>query len=102
MLNLFHCLDSQKYEVDFLVLNQIEYQDATSLMGEVPEWIHVFDAVKHQRHGLKLEQLAGKVYRRIFHTETYVKSAASFVKHQKYDVAISFGEWLSPAFLVKK
>ena len=71
-------------------------------MGEVPEWIHVFDAVKHQRHGLKLEQLAGKVYRRIFHTETYVKSAASFVKHQKYDVAISFGEWLSPAFLVKK
>lgn len=102
LLNLFHCLDSQKYEVDFLVLNQIEYQDATSLMGEVPEWIHVFDAVKHQRHGLKLEQLAGKVYRRIFHTETYVKSAASFVKHQKYDVAISFGEWLSPAFLVKK
>ena len=102
LLNLFHCLDSQKYEVDFLVLNQIEYQDATSLMGEVPEWIHVFDAVKHQRHGLKLEQLAGEVYRRIFHTETYVKSAASFVKHQKYDVAISFGEWLSPAFLVKK
>lgn len=102
LLNLFHCLDSRKYEVDFLVLNQIEYQDATSLMGEVPEWIHVFDAVKHQRHGLKLEQLAGKVYRRIFHTETYVKSAASFVKHQKYDVAISFGEWLSPAFLVKK
>lgn len=102
LLNLFHCLDSQKYEVDFLVLNQIEYQDATSLMGEVPEWIHVFDAVKHQRHGLKLEQLAAKVYRRIFHTETYVKSAASFVKHQKYDVAISFGEWLSPAFLVKK
>ena len=102
LLNLFHCLDSQKYEVDFLVLNQIEYQDATSLMGEVPEWIHVFDAVKHQRHGLKLEQLAGKVYRRIFHTETYVKSAVDFVKRRDYDVAISFGEWLSPAFLAKK
>lgn len=102
LLNLFHCLEPKKYEVDFLVLNQIEYQDATSLMGEIPNWINVFDAVKHQRHGLKLEQLAGKVYRRIFHTETYVKSAASFVKHQKYDVAISFGEWLSPAFLVKK
>lgn len=102
LLNLFHCLDSQKYEVDFLVLNQIEYQDATSLMGEVPEWIHVFDAVKHQRHGLKLEQLAGKVYRRLFHTETYVKSAVDFVKRRDYDVAISFGEWLSPAFLAKK
>lgn len=102
LLNLFHCLDSQKYEVDFLVLNQIEYQDATSLMGEIPNWINVFDAVKNRRNGLKLEQLAGKIYRRLFHTETYVKSAADFVKNRKYDVAISFGEWLSPAFLVKK
>ena len=101
LLNLFHCLDSQKYEVDFLVLNQIEYQDATSLMGEVPEWIHVFDAVKNRGNGVKLEQLAGKIYRRLFHTETYVKSAVDFVKNRKYDVAISFGEWLSPAFLVK-
>ena len=102
LLNLFHCLDSQKYKVDFLVLNQIEYQDATSLMGEVPEWIHVFDAVKNRGNGVKLEQLAGKIYRRLFHTETYVKSAVDFVKNRKYDVAISFGEWLSPAFLVKK
>lgn len=102
LLNLFHCLDSQKYEVDFLVLNQIEYQDATSLMGEVPEWIHVFDAVKNRGNGVKLEQLAGKIYRRLFHTETYVKSAVDFVKNRKYDVAISFGEWLSPAILVKK
>lgn len=102
LLNLFHCLDSQKYEVDFLVLNQIEYQDATSLMGEIPNWINVFDAVKNRGNGLKLEQLAGKIYRRLFHTETYVKSAADFVKNRKYDVAISFGEWLSPAFLSKK
>lgn len=102
LLNLFHCLDSQKYEVDFLVLNQIEYQDATSLMGEIPNWIDVFDAVKNRGNGLKLEQLAGKIYRRLFHTETYVKSAVDFVKNRKYDVAISFGEWLSPAFLVKK
>lgn len=102
LLNLFHCLDSQKYEVDFLVLNQIEYQDATSLMGEIPNWINVFDAVKNRGNGLKLEQLAGKIYRRLFHTETYVKSAVDFVKNRKYDVAISFGEWLSPAFLVKK
>ena len=102
LLNLFHCLDPKKYEVDFLVLNQIEYQDATSLMGEIPNWINVFDAVKNQRSGLKFEQLAGKVYRRLFHTETYVKSAVDFVKRRDYDVAISFGEWLSPAFLAKK
>lgn len=102
LLNLFHCLEPKKYEVDFLVLNQIEYQDATSLMGEIPNWINVFDAVKNQRSGLKFEQLAGKVYRRLFHTETYVKSAVDFVKRRDYDVAISFGEWLSPAFLAKK
>ena len=60
LLNLFHCLDSQKYEVDFLVLNQIEYQDATSLMGEVPEWIHVFDAVKNRGEWSKVRAVGRK------------------------------------------
>lgn len=102
LLNLFHNLDSTKYEVDFLVLNQIEYQDATSLITEIPGWIKTFDAVKNVSPGFELEQLARKIYRRLFRTETYVKSAAKFVENKKYDVAISFGEWLSPKFIAKK
>lgn len=102
LLNLFELLNPEQYEVDFLVLNQIEYADATSLMSEVPAWIRLFDAVKNGKQGLKIEQFAGKVYQRLFHTQTYVSSAVKFVKGKEYDAAFSFGEWLSPAFVAKK
>ena len=46
LLRLFEMLDEKKYDVDFLVLNQIEYADATSLMGDIPSWIKVMDALK--------------------------------------------------------
>lgn len=102
LLNLFQLLDPKRYEVDFLVLNQIVYQDASSLMGEIPTWIQVFDVVKNSAPGLNVELFAGKVYRRLFHTQTYGRAASDFVKNRTYDAAISFGEWLSPAFIAKK
>ena len=102
LLNLFQLLDPKRYEVDFLVLNQIVYQDASSLMGEIPAWIQVFDVVKNSTPGFKLERFAVKVYQRLFHTQTYGRAASDFVKNKAYDVAISFGEWLSPAFIAKK
>lgn len=102
LLNLFQLLDPEKYEVDFLVLNQVAYQDVTSLMGEIPAWIQVFDAVKNSTPSCKMEQLAGKIYRRLFHTQTYGRTASGFIKNKTYDAAISFGEWLSPAFIARK
>lgn len=102
LLNLFGLLDSEQYDVDFLVLNQIEYRDVTSLMGEIPSWIQVFDAVNAGSGSIWLEQMQRKIYRRLFRTETYVGSAAAFVKRREYDAAFSFGEWLSPAFIAKK
>ena len=102
LLNLFSLLDATQYEVDFLALNQMEYQDAVSLMGEIPAWIQVFDAVKNNSRNFRIEQFKRKVYRRLFRIETYMSSAEKFVRNQEYDVAISFGEWLSPFFVAKK
>ena len=102
LLRLFEMLDEKKYDVDFLVLNQIEYADATSLMGDIPSWIKVMDALKVNSKYSAFDKIKGKIYRRIFHTETFGKSAVDFVKGKRYDAAISFGEWLSPAFIVKE
>lgn len=102
LLNLFQILDPEKYEVDFLVLNQIEYQDATSLIGEIPAWISVFDVVKNRTANFNVEPFIEKVYRRLFHIQTYGRAASDFVRHKDYDIAISFGEWLSPAFIARK
>lgn len=102
LLNLFRLLNPALYEVDFLVLNQMEYKDATSLMPDIPSWIQVFDVLKDNSGGGFLGRTKGKIYRKLFQAETYVNSAAKIVKHREYDVAISFGEWLSPAFVIKK
>ena len=102
LLNLFKLLNPEKYEVDFIVLNQIVYPDATSLMELIPKWIQVYDVLEQGANYKIIDQYIGKVYRRLFHAETYKKEAVQFVKGKKYDAAFSFGEWLSPAFVAKK
>lgn len=103
LLNLFCKLDSNKYEVDFLILNQEEYVDATSLIESIPEWIRVYDVIKENSSRGKFERLEQKIYRRLFKTEkTYSKRACEFVRNKEYDAAFSFGEWLSPAFVANK
>lgn len=102
LLNLFCTLDPMRYDVDFLILNQLEYQDATSLIGRIPAWIHIYDVVKESKKRQFAEQIVKKIYRRIFHTEAYGLSAMQAIKGKTYDAAFSFGEWLSPEFVANK
>lgn len=102
LLNLFKMLNPNEYEVDFVILNQEVYQDATSLIGSIPDWIRVYDVLSDATKVDLAKKYLEKVYRRLFHVETYSKAAADFVKGKFYDAAFSFGEWLSPAFVVKK
>ncbi len=102
LLNLFKLLDPEQYEIDFVILNQEVYADATSLVGQVPRWIQVYDVFGQRVKRGIIDQYIGRIYRRLFHTETYRKAAVKFVKGKKYDAAFSFGEWLSPEFIAKK
>lgn len=102
LLNLFRTMNPEYYDVDFMVLNQQEHQNVTSLMEFIPPWIHVYDIVKIGYKHWRVENLVGKVYRRFFHTETHSALAEKIVKGEVYDAAFSFGEWLSPAFLANK
>ena len=102
LLNLFKLLDSDKYEVDFIILDQEVYQDATSLIGQIPEWIETYNVIADAPKDRLVKRYIRKIYRRLFHTETYRKAAADFVKDKHYDAAFSFGEWLSPEFVAKK
>lgn len=97
-MNLFKKLDKHCYDVDFLVLNQVVYKNATSLMGEIPDWIHVYDLVK-LRSKNQLNTVLEKIRRRLFHVETYGREGAKLLRGKRYDAAFSFGEWLSPQFV---
>ncbi len=102
LLNLFHLLHPDNFEVDFLILNQVECRDATSLTEFLPSWINSYDVVRNEGGTSLVTSLKKKVYRRVFHAETYGGKAAEFVKGKIYDAAFSYGEWLSPAFVVNK
>ena len=60
LLNLFKLLNPEKYEVDFIVLNQIVYPDATSLMELIPKWIQVYDVLEQGANYKIIDQYIGK------------------------------------------
>lgn len=102
LLNLFRIMDPEKYEVDFLVLNQLEYEGVTSLLKLVPSWIQVYDIMKIGNKHHQAECLVRKIYQRLFHIETYTAAAEKITRGTDYDAAFSFGEWLSPKFIANK
>lgn len=102
LLNLFHILDPDRYEVDFVILNQTEHRDVTSLVECIPKWVQVYDAIKHNTGSYFFEQIFRKIYRRLLHAETYGQAVVKYIANKEYDVAFSFGEWLSPAFVANR
>lgn len=102
LLNLFHRLSANEYEIDFLVFDQMILKDAQSLIALVPEWISVCNAAEKEGQLAVLRKVWFKVYRKITKRQLYRKSAYDFVKNKEYDIAFSYGEWMSPEFIARK
>jgi glycosyltransferase involved in cell wall biosynthesis len=77
-------------------------KNATSLIPEVPEWINVCNAAEKEGRLAILNKVLFKVWRRLTKRQLYRYSAYRFVRNKNYDMAFSYGEWLSPEFVAKK
>ena len=99
LLNLFQTLSPEQFEIDFLVLDQVELLNAESLLPQIPEWITVCDAAKREGKFKIFIKVFFKFVKRVMKKELYRFTAKKFVKGKKYDVAFSYGEWLSPEFI---
>lgn len=102
LLNLFKALPQKEYDIDFLIFDQMILPNATSLIPYIPKWIHVCNASEKEGYLAVVFKVLSKIYRKITKHQLYRRSAYHFVKNKKYDLAISFGEWLSPEFVAKK
>lgn len=102
LLNLFLKLRQEEFEIDFLILDQMFIPNATSLIPEIPSWIHVCNASKREGKLAIIAKIWFKVIRKITRHQLCRYSAYQFVEKKSYDVAISYGEWLSPEFVAKK
>lgn len=101
LLNLFKELPQDKFEVDFLVFDQMILLDAESLISQVPNWINICNAAEKEGKLAVIRKAWYKVYRKVTKHQLYRKSAYDFVKNKNYDVAFSYGEWMSPEFVAK-
>lgn len=101
LLNLFKELPRDKFEVDFLVFDQMILPDAESLIPQIPNWINVCNAAEKEGKLAVVRKAWYKIYRKITKHQLYRKSAYDFVKNKNYDVAFSYGEWMSPEFVAK-
>lgn len=102
LLNLFRLLPDGSFDVDFLIFDQMILNNATSLIPEIPKWIHVCNASEKEGRLAVINKLIFKVWRKITKHQLYRLSAYQFVKNKKYDMAFSYGEWMSPEFVAKK
>lgn len=99
LLNLFCNLDPQKYDVDFLIYDQLKIRDAISLIPLIPKWIHVCDAAEREGKIAYAQKVYSKIVRELTGRQPYRQECYSFIEGKNYDTAISYGEWFSPEFV---
>ncbi len=98
LLNLFYILSPEEYEVDFLILDQIPLKNAVSLIPQIPSWIRVCHAAEEEGNWA----VVCKIWQKLTGHQFCRKKACQFVQKKQYDLAFSYGEWLSPEFVAKR
>lgn len=102
LLNLFQSLSPDKYEVDFLIFDQMILNNAQSLIPQIPSWINVCNAAEKEGYLAIINKVLFKIWRKLTKHQLYRFTAYRFVKNKEYDIAFSYGEWMSPEFIAKK
>lgn len=101
LLNLLKSLPENKYDIDFLIFDQMILENAESLIPQIPDWVNVCNAAEQEGRWAVVRKVWYKIYRKVTKHQLYRKSAYDFVKNKRYDVAFSYGEWMAPEFVAK-
>lgn len=99
LLNLFRELSPKKYEIDFMIFDQIDLKDTISLIPDIPEWIHVINIASNEGRLAFVKKVYGKLQAKITGVQYFRHDAIMYLRERKYDVAISYGEWFSSAIV---
>lgn len=99
LLNLFHILSPEKYEIDFMIFDQFDLPGSISLIPQIPKWIHVINICENEKKLAFVKKAYFKIYRKVTKQQLFRQSAFEYLKSRKYDVAVSFGEWFSSALV---
>lgn len=99
LLNLFHNLPIEQYQIDLLIFDQIDLKNTISLIPNIPSNIHVFDAAAEEGKIAFVKKALFKIVRKITKRQPFRQTVYSYLKDKEYDVAISYGEWFSSSLV---
>ncbi|MBQ7363392.1 MAG: glycosyltransferase [Clostridia bacterium] len=99
LLNLLKKLDSEKYDIDLLVLNQCPVKNGVSLIERVPACVNVFDAYKENRKFSLINKVKERILLTPVQKNENTVGSYLFVRNKTYDWAFHVGEWWTPDFL---
>ena len=102
LLNLLKKLDSTKYDVDLLVLNQCPVKNGVSLIEKVPSYVNVCNAYEENKKSSLKNSFKKKMY---LNDQQKIKNTLGsylFVHNKTYDWAFHVGEWWVPEFLANE
>jgi lipopolysaccharide biosynthesis glycosyltransferase/glycosyltransferase involved in cell wall biosynthesis len=88
-LELFKNLSPEKYDMDFCVLNQCDFERPTNLLPEIPKHINIIDYID--------EQYKKGIFYNWCNSTEQMEIAAKMLG--EYDWAFHIGEWWSPEFV---
>lgn len=95
LLNLFHALSPELYEIDFLVFDQIDIPGTISLLPDIPAWIRVVDTSEGEMWTAFVKKAWFRLCRNFSHRQMFRRRAVEFLQDKRYDAAFSYGEWFS-------
>lgn len=95
LVNLFHVLPRDVYEIDLMIFDQIDLKGSISLISQIPQWVHVVNVAEREKRTAFVKKAAFKLYRRLSGEQLFRQGAKVYLRDQYYDVAISYGEWFS-------
>lgn len=101
LLRLFQSLSPKEYEIDFLIMDQMELADARPLLEELPPWIRTLHAAGREGKLAVFKKIWFKSVYRLTGYQMFRRNACRFVKGRKYDAAFSYGEWMPPEFVAR-
>lgn len=101
LVNLLNNLDPMKFDVDLLIFDQYSpNKNLVSLIPYVPNWVNVITGVERNEASFFVRKGIKKIANSVFGMSVHEKEFIKYLASKKYDLAISYGEWFSPEYVV--
>lgn len=101
LVNLLNNLNPKEFEIDLLIFDQYSpNKNLVSLIPCVPDWVNVISGNEKGNLHLFVRKVVRKIANSVFRVPIYEKEFIGYLASKRYDLAISYGEWFSPKYVV--